>query len=151
MTHDYELYLQTVNKQTGVEVILPDGGRFHYARLTPWPPPTDQEQLFVHTATPTRFYGSRLTVNATGTGWDLALRDGTVYTFAGEGSPSILGGAVLRSIRDRHGNTLTIHRTYTAPGYGDITRITSSTGRWVAFSYDAGHHITQATDNLGRT
>jgi RHS repeat-associated protein len=149
MSHEYELYISTKNKLEGAELILPDGGQVHYSWLSNSPLVTDW--LLEHTATPTRFYKSRLSVNPTGTAWVLTFRDGMVYELAKQGPPSVLGGSVLRAIRDRHGNTVTIQRNYTADGYGDISRIISPSGHWVAFTYDAAHHITQATDNLGRT
>jgi YD repeat-containing protein len=98
-----------------------------------------------HTATPTRFYKARLTWNPAH-GWEIALRDGTVYEFAAG-----LPGSLLTAIRDRRGNRLTMSR------FGDhnvrIGRITSPNGRWVEFTWDPGGQwfITQVRDNVGRT
>src|SRR5262249_9598814 len=39
-------------------------------------------------------------------------------------------------------------------GYGNLLRVTSPNGRWIAFTYDSAfpvNHVTQATDNIGRT
>ena len=49
------------------------------------------------TATPTRFYKARLTWNPAH-GWEIALKDGTVYEFI-VGNP----GSLLSAIRDRLG------------------------------------------------
>jgi RHS repeat-associated protein len=57
---------------------------------------------------------------------------------------------VLEYLQDRFGNSLTLaERAVTA----DATpkRILSSTGRWLALTYDGLARITQAQDNLGRT
>ena len=37
---------------------------------------------------------------------------------------------------------------------GNVTRVTSPNGRWLAFTYDTHtpmNHVTQVTDNIGRT
>ena len=157
MSHEYELYINLVNgatKWVSADLLLPNGGQVSYNWLTEPLSPIKADWRLEHTATPSRFYKSKLSVNADETVWAVQFRDGTVYELAGPGAPSVLGGSVLRTIRDRNGNTLTIHRKYTTEAsgtFGDITRIVSPNGRWVVFAYDAGHHITQATDNLGRT
>ena len=54
----------------------------------------------------------------------------------------------IREIRDRFGNTLQLDR---APTSRDLLKITSPSGRWIEFTYDASHRITSATDQMGRT
>ena len=74
-------------------------------------------------------------------GWDLTLTNGTRYGFAFTGE--------LQSLRDRHGNTVTLTRaggTDSSP----ITQVTSPNGRWIQFTYDASNRIIQAQDNIGR-
>ncbi len=74
-------------------------------------------------------------------GWDLRLKDGTVYQF-GENAP-------LQAIKDRYGNTTRIEH---ANGQtGNVTRVVSPHGRWLAFSYDGSNRVTQVKDNIGRT
>src|SRR5262249_40296441 len=90
-------------------------------------------------ATPTIWYKSVISWN--GNGWNLTRTDGMVFVF-GENAP-------LQSIRDRFGNTVSISRTNGQSG--NITRVTSPSGRWITFAYDASNHVTQATDNIGRT
>ena len=71
-------------------------GRVHYVRTSPgtgW-----ADAVFEHTSTPSAFYKSAIRWN--GHGWDLTLKDGTVYVF-GENAP-------LQAIRDRYGNTMTV-------------------------------------------
>ncbi|MBS1868275.1 MAG: RHS repeat protein [Actinobacteria bacterium] len=89
---------------------------------------------------PGEFYGSKFVFNGAVPGWDLTLRDGTVYRF-GDNAP-------LQAIIDRYGNTLTLTRS--AGQNGNITRVTAPNGRWVRFAYDGGNRVTQATDNAGR-
>jgi len=135
-THPYEMFLWSVTNYTQADLILPDGGRIHYVRISAGTGYSNAE--YEHTATPTAFYKSRLKWN--GTGWDVTLKDGTVYVF-GDTTP-------LQSIRDRYGNKILITR---AGGQsGNITRISSPNGRWMEFSYDGSNRITQARDLIGR-
>jgi RHS repeat-associated protein len=140
-THPYDMYLVSdAPAFTWVDLVLPDGGRIHYDRISP-------EIILEHTTTPTRFYKSRLAWNAAAFMWDLTFTDGTVWNFregAGTTRPEQTG---LLRMRDRFGNTLTATREPS----GALTRITTPHGRWVAFTYDASYRITQAQDNAGRT
>jgi RHS repeat-associated protein len=143
MTHPYAMFLWSAQQWQQADLILPEGGRVHYVRTSPGTSWTDA--VFVHqetqttSATPTAWYKSVITWN--GNGWNLQRKDGMVFVF-GENAP-------LQGIRDRHGNALTITRTNGQAG--NITRITSPHGRWIAFTYDSSNHVTQATDNIGRT
>ena len=141
-THPYAMFLWSANEFQEVDLVLPDGTRIHYVRTSPGTGFTDA--AFAHTTTPTAFYQSTIVWN--GAGWDLRLRDGTVYEFGME-SP-------LQAIRDRFGNTvrLTWSQTNVAgDGYGNILKVTSPNGRWIAFTYDGSNRIIEATDNLNRT
>jgi YD repeat-containing protein len=136
-THPYDMFLWSVNNYQEADLILPDGERIHYTRISPGTGWTDA--VYEHTATPSVFYKSRISWN--GSGWDLRLKDGTVYVF-----PEF---ASLQSIRDRYGNQITITRS--GGSSGNITQITSPKGRWMQFTYDSSNRITQAKDNAGRT
>jgi RHS repeat-associated protein len=141
--HPYAIFLWSAEQFQQADLILPDGGRIHYVRTSDGFGFADA--IFTHqpgpttTATPTEFYKSTLAWNDNG--WDLTLKDGTVYVFGKE--------APLQAIRDRNGNTLTI--THANGQTGNITRVTSPSGRWIAFSYDGSNRVTQATDNIGRS
>lgn len=135
-TFRYDMFLWSVNNYQEADLILPDGGRIHYVRISPGTGFVDA--IYEHTATPTAFYKSRLAWN--GNGWDLKLKDGTIYVF-----PDF---APLASIRDRYGNQITITRV--GGSTGNISRITSSNGRWVEFTYDTSNRITRAKDNISR-
>ncbi len=136
-THPYEMFLWSINNYQETDLILPDGGRIHYVRISPGTGFTDA--VYEHTTTPSVFYKSQISWN--GSGWDLRLKDGTVYVF-GDVAP-------MRAIRDRYGNQISITRANGSTG--NITQITSPNGRWVQFTYDISDRITQATDNSGRT
>lgn len=133
-SHPYEMFLWSVNNYQELDLILPDGARVHYTRISPGTGFSDA--VYEHTQTPSKFYKSRITWKAQT--WELRLKDGTVYVFP-EYQP-------LQAIRDRYGNQVTIARSA-----GKITQITSPYGRWIQFTYDSSSRITQAKDNAGRT
>jgi RHS repeat-associated protein len=136
-TFPYAIYLWSAQMYQEADLVLPDGGRIHYVRISPG---TDiSSAVFEHTTTPGAFYKSKVVWN--GSGWDLTLKDGTVYVF-GDVAP-------LQIIRDRYGNETRIK--HSNGQWGDVTRVTSPNGRWVEFTYDASSRITQAKDNIGRT
>ena len=119
--------------------------RLHYPRVSPGTLWTDA--VYEHASSATRFYKSRISWNETHQGWDLRLKDGTMYEFPESGGAPRSQWAALKGVRDRHGNALTLTRDAAR----NLTRITTPTGRWVDFTDDAGYRITQATDGVGRT
>ena len=144
--HPYDIFLVgTSNPWTYLDLILEDGTRLHYPRVSPGTRWTDA--VYEHASSPTPFYKSRISWNETHQGWDLRLKDGTVYEFPESGGAPRSQWAALKGVRDRYGNALTLTRDTAR----NLTRITTPTGRWVDFSYDAGYRITQATDSIGRT
>jgi RHS repeat-associated protein len=139
-THPYAMFLYSQNQFQEADLILPDGARVHYVRTSPGIGYFDA--VFEHTSTPTAFFKSKIAWNFAKGGWNLTLKDGTVYHF-GEGAP-------LQSIRDRHGNELRIVRDGGGT-QGNIRQVRSPNGRWIEFVYDGSNRITQAKDNAGRT
>jgi RHS repeat-associated protein len=138
MIHPYAMYLWSAQQYQEVDLFLPDGTKVHYVRTsagTGW-----IDAVFEHTTTPSRFYKSVITWRPEADGWNLTLKDGTVYVF-GENAP-------LQAITDRYGNTITI--THANGQTGNITRVTAPNGRFLAFTYDGSNRITQVTDILGR-
>jgi RHS repeat-associated protein len=137
-----------------MDLVLPDGGRIHYVRISPgnsW-----SNAVFLHTATPTKFYGSTISWDTTITnpnpagGWRLRFKDGTSWGFPESANATTGTRASMEFIQDRYGNTLNINRNF-SNGTGDITQITSPNGRWLQFTYDSCNRIQQITDNMGRT
>jgi RHS repeat-associated protein len=139
-THPYQMFI--VGDGTGysyLEVVLADGGRIRYDRISPG---TDLAgAVLEHTATPTQFYKSKLTWNWD-YGWNLQFKDGSLWKFYSYGA-----GPALISMSDRRGNTVTINRT----SYKQISKVVSPNGRWMEFTYDSSDRVTQAKDNSGRT
>ena len=129
------MYLWSDNAYQDVNLVQADGTRIYYVRISPGE--GQEDAVYEHTATPTQFYKSKIAWN--GNGWDLTLKNGTVYVFD--------INQRLIEIRDRYGNKLKIWR-YIA---GRITKITTSSNKWINFTYDAYGRITQLKDVLGRT
>ncbi|MGH2669813.1 MAG: DUF6531 domain-containing protein, partial [bacterium] len=81
--HAYGMYLR--NPQPGsynqMELILSDGARLAFPRTGGTS--LHGDYVWEHTATPSRFYGAKITapIDATGEHWDLRLKDQTVYVF----------------------------------------------------------------------
>lgn len=140
-TVSFDLRLWSNNNFQEADLILPDGGRVHYVRVSPGTGNVDA--VYEAQATPTVFYKSRISWN--GAGWNLKLTDGTLLIF-GDLSP-------LQAIRDRNGNQITIKRAIGSlyNSCCNITQVTGPSGRWITFTYDANSRITQAQDSSGRT
>jgi RHS repeat-associated protein len=137
-THPYDMFLWSNNNYNEVDLILADGSRIHYVRVSPGTAYWDA--VYEHTSSPSKFYKSQIYWNGSG-GWDLRLTDGTIFVFP-EYSP-------LQAIRDRYGNQITVTRAFGV--IGNITQLTSPNGRWLQFSYGSGDRISQVRDNTGRT
>jgi YD repeat-containing protein len=135
----YDLYLWSAEQYKKVDLILPDGGRVHYKRVSAGT--GYQDAVFEHTGSTTSFHKSRITWAGDVNGWHLRLRDGRVLEFQQYRS--------LKSITDRFGNRISIERTNN--GRGPISHITSPSGRWISFTSDSAGRIAEARDNIGRT
>jgi len=145
-SHPFAIFVRAVSATCQeANLILEDGARIHYVRTNPGSDCTGA--TFENTETPTAFFKSRLEFHYNPSAgvparWELTRRDGMVYRF------NLVYG-VLESVQDRFGNSLAL--TGHLGGEATPTRITSSTGRWIALTYDGFSRITQAQDNLGRT
>lgn len=151
MTTAYEMYVAG-NTHSAGSVVLPDGGRALFNRIGPqvWP------YTYECTTSPTKFYKATMTfipgVGPNGA-WEVRLKDGTTYQFGIKALQGDIFGVhvstnALYTIQDRFGNKTTISRDNDLR----MTRITSTNGRWIQFSYsDTSKRIAQATDNIGRS
>ena len=83
MTHAYAIFQFSELYWEEADLILPDGRKIHYVRISQQGLPRDQT-VFEHTASPTAFYKSRIAWN--GSGWDLTLKDGTVDRLRARGA-----------------------------------------------------------------
>jgi RHS repeat-associated protein len=131
------------------DVILPDGARVHFRRISPGSGPKSYASA-IFRADPAGSAFDGATMAWSGDGWDVRLTDGTTYVIGDEGP--------LQAIRDRYGNTVTLTRAPVPPdangvvrASGPITQITSPNGMWIKLSYDSSQRVVKAEDNLGRT
>jgi RHS repeat-associated protein len=139
--HEYGIFLQSANQYTEADLVLPDGAKVHYERISSGSGFSDA--VFRNDTSATDWYRSTITWN--GNGWNLTRRDGMTYVF-GDESP-------LQAIRDRHGNQITITRQGSGGNAhrGNITRVTSPGGKWIAFGYDTANRVSRVEDNIGRS
>jgi RHS repeat-associated protein len=141
MSLTYSMAFHSTNQYQVVDLIMPDGGLVHYTRIINPANPTDNDWTTAHftTSTPGPFYGSHIEYN--GNGWNLTRTDGVIFVY-GDNGP-------LQYMTDRFGNKITLG--YSNGNSGNIVQVSSSTGRFIRFSYDGNNCITQAVDNIGRT
>jgi YD repeat-containing protein len=140
-THSYQTYLVGSGAPyDGTELVLADGGRIRYDRISPGTGVIDA--VLEHTSTPTQFYKSRLTWNQD-YGWDLTFKDGSRWKFQAYANTA----PMLIAVSDRNGNTISITRT----SQKQVSKVMSPNGRWIELTYDSSDRITQARDNIGRT
>ncbi|MGB2716354.1 MAG: kelch repeat-containing protein, partial [Vicinamibacterales bacterium] len=139
-SHAYDLVLVGDYLESYADLVMPNGGAIHYTRRNPG---TDYTlAIFDGTGTRGAFYKSVITWTTSRPGWNLTLRDGTVYQFCSLATC----GARLVGIRDRFGNQITIERSGI-----QITRINSPNGRTLIFTTDGSDRVTQIADSAGRT
>ena len=142
-THPYELFIVgDTFPYTYADLILPDGGRVHYPRISPGTGFSDA--VYEHTETPGAFYKS--TIRYVGGRWHLAMSDGTLFEFPDAENAPTPRQAALVAMHDRFGNAYILTRD---SNY-NLTKISSPNGRYIEFTYDASFRITQAKDNIGR-
>ena len=143
-SHPYELFIVgDTFPYTFADLILPDGGRVHYDRISPGTGFADA--VYEHTETPSIYFKTQIRYVAGR--WHLTLHDGTVYEFPDAEDAPTPRQAAMVAMHDRFGNAY----TFTRDSNSNLTKITSPSGRYIEFTYDSGFRITQARDNIGRT
>ena len=146
-TSGLDMYLTGDGTFQWAELILPDGARVRFTRISPGS--GHATAVMEHTATPTAFYKAQLAWNASYMGWDLTFRNGTIWVFGVNVNP----GNMLVAVRNQLGYQLVIQRG-TLTGTAHLpTRISGANGRTIEFTLDTTNKvITQARDlSTGRT
>lgn len=139
----YEMFIVgDAQSFTWVELILADGGRVHYNRISPGTSFADA--VFEQTDSPSEFRGSRISWN--GSGWTVALTDGSSYKILGC-SPTTTNPGQCGEVefRNADGQATEIERLQN----GDISRVLSPNGKWVTFAYDQGDRVIRAEASTG--
>jgi RHS repeat-associated protein len=142
--HPYDIFLVgTSFPYTYQEVILPDGGRIHFDRISPG---TDFDgAVYENSTVPGPFYKAR--IQFIGNSWRVFLKNGTILFFPDSFGASHSRQAALVHLQDRYGNVIVFNRD----GNKNLTKITSTNNRWIQFTYDDQNRVTTATDSIGRT
>ena len=139
------LGLQPSASYSFLDVVMPDGLRLPYRRVTPGTPgPVGAVFEPTHGLGPGPFVGSR--VSYTGAGWELRTRTGMVLGFGRTGSPLRLSW-----IRDQVGRTARFIRAPDDDGSpdGELRGVVSEAGQWARFTYDDERRIIGAVDQVG--
>jgi YD repeat-containing protein len=134
-THPGEWWLHGDNdpRVPWAELILADGGRIRFTRISPGD--TRDGAVLTHNSTPTEFNGALL--SWTGSTWQLRLRDGSTASFMDcDGQAQMCS---LIESRDPDGHTITFARDAS----GLLLRMESE-GQSIAFDYDDQKRIIRA-------
>jgi RHS repeat-associated protein len=136
---DYGMFLHSENQYQETDLYVPGGAKIHYVRTSAGTGYTDAE--FVASGTSSEFRNSTIKWYSPITGWELRLSDGTRWRFPMYSRAT--------QILDRDGNQITLTRS--SAQNGDLTQITSPSGRWIKLTYDTSRRVIGASDNTGRT
>ena len=160
-THAGEWYLIGDGKTfQWAELILEDGGRIHFNRVSPGTSAVDG--VFEHRSTPTRFFESRLRWDPRG--WALAFKAGGAALFKrcnpdNSDRCSILemsdaSGRRIRYVRDPSGLLLEMQGEnreilFDYDSSRRIVRASDSADHWVRYEYDRGGRLSTVRDSDG--
>ncbi len=150
---NYDMFLYSNSEASGqgytdAELVLPNGGQVVCPRTSSCTQngcSDYTDAVFQCTGEPyNEDYGATITYDSALPGWDMTLKDHSVYKF-GLGAP-------MQSVLDRNGNTMTLVRS--GGQSGNITHISDSNGRYVNLYYNISGHpnlISEGVDSSGRT
>jgi hypothetical protein len=129
MNHGFDLALVgNRTPYTFIDLVMPDGARVHFDRTNPLSDNDPVGATYASTGS-SRYYQSQIAY--TNNGWQLTMKDGTVYMFLDILTQTGSGISWLGSMRDRYGNAITLQRDFKS---GALNRVTSPNGRWIAFT-----------------
>jgi YD repeat-containing protein len=117
------------------DLILADGGRIRFTRISPGE--TREGAVLRHESTPTEFNGARL--QWTGSMWQMTFRNGSTASFLD--CHGLAKSCSLIERRDPDGHTITLARDQS----GLLLRMESE-GQSIAFDYDERKRIVRAYD-----
>jgi predicted Zn-dependent protease len=127
---------------TYLEIIPCDGNRLRYERISRGTGYADA--VYEHRTTNTAFLGSRISWN--GNGWDLKLRDGSLYVFPESYYGKKDTDGALIEFRDAKGQTVKMERRERR----NLKKISIPDQRWITIEHDTADRIMTAEDHQGR-
>ncbi|HEV2200236.1 MAG TPA: DUF6531 domain-containing protein [Bryobacteraceae bacterium] len=127
---------------TYIDIVLEDFNTVHFDRVSKGTGFADA--VYAHTATASEFYGARISWN--GDGWTLQLRDGRVVLLPEAYNARNLTQAAVVEMLNAQGQRIRFDRE---PGTRNLRRLTSPSGRTIAFEYTPSGQIDSATDDRG--
>jgi YD repeat-containing protein len=127
---------------TYIEIITCDGQRLRYERISKGTGYADA--VYEHRATATPFLGSRFSWN--GNGWDLKLRDGSLYLFPESYHAKKPVDGALIEFRHANGQAVKVERRQRR----NLQRIIAPDKRSIIFEHDASDRIIKAEDDQKR-
>jgi len=122
------------------DLILADGGRIHFTRISPGN--TQDNAVLRHDTTPTEFNGALLSWN--GSTWDMKLTDGSLAVF--RDCQTKEEHCALLERRDAQGHRI----EYVRDSSQKLLRIESD-GQSISFEYDGSKRIVRASATSGRS
>jgi YD repeat-containing protein len=127
---------------TFIDVVPCDGYSFRYERISKGTGYADA--IYEHRLTNTPLLGSRFSWN--GNGWDLKLRDGSLFLFPESYYAKKPVDGALIEFRDKNGTVVNIQRAERR----NLTKVSTPDGRWISFEHDNAHRLIAAQDHRGR-
>jgi YD repeat-containing protein len=127
---------------TYIDVVPCDGYSFRYERISKGTGYADA--VYEHRLTNTSFLGSRISWN--GNGWDLKLRDGSLYLFPESYYAKKPVDGALIGFRDNKGIVVKMQREERR----NLKKISTADGRSISFEHDNGDRLIAAQDHQGR-
>ncbi len=127
---------------TYIEIIPCDGNRLRFERISKGTGYADA--VYEHRATNTAFLGARIKWN--GNGWDLKLRDGSLYLFPESYYAKKSIDGALTGLHDPSGAAVKMERLERR----NLKKISTPDQRWIALEHDAADRIMTAQDHQNR-
>jgi len=127
---------------TYIDIIPCDGNAFHYERISKGTGYADA--VYEHRITNTALLGSRFAWN--GNGWDLKLRDGSLYRFPESYYAKRPIDGALIEFRNANGLLVKMERGE----HRNLSKIATLNDHWITFEHDTADRIMTAEDQLKR-
>ena len=127
-----------------MELLLADGGRVHYRRISPG---TGYDDAKLRAGS---YFGSPFSLSSiawNGHGWDLDTVGGWTYQFPSSGPDRTWQQSALIGIHSSSGQTFAVQRSDSA----DLRELRAPDGETIEFTFDEKHRVTSGKSSSGRS